>query len=141
MPLLEWSAALELGQPAMDATHRDFVGLLNRLDEATDAEMLARLDAFIAHTEEHFGQEEAWMEQAAFPPLACHRGEHENVLEVMREVRRRVAVGELHYARTLAAALAEWFPLHASTMDAMLAQFLQSAGSEPAASASRVSLR
>jgi hypothetical protein len=29
MPLLEWSAALELGQPAMDATHRDFVDFLN----------------------------------------------------------------------------------------------------------------
>jgi len=131
MPLLEWSAALELGQPAMDATHRDFVGFLNRLDAAADAESLMRLDEFVAHAEEHFGQEEAWMEQAAFPPLGCHKGEHGNVLEVMREVRRRVAAGEAHYARTLSAALAEWFPQHAATMDAMLADFLQNAGFDP----------
>ena len=133
MPLLEWSAALELGQPLMDETHRDFVEFLNRLDAAAGADSLLRLDEFIAHTEEHFGQEEAWMERTAFPPLGCHKGEHDNVLEVMREVRRRVAAGEAHYARTLTAALAEWFPHHAATMDAMLAEFMQSAGFDPAA--------
>jgi len=133
VPLLEWSAALELGQPLMDETHRDFVEFLNRLDAAAGADSLLRLDEFIAHTEEHFGQEEAWMERTAFPPLGCHKGEHDNVLEVMREVRRRVAAGEAHYARTLTAALAEWFPHHAATMDAMLAEFMQSAGFDPAA--------
>ena len=133
MAALEWSAALELGQPVMDATHRDFVRFLNQLDAATGADSLARIDEFIAHTEVHFGQEEAWMERTAFPPFGCHKGEHDNVLEVMREVRRRVAAGETHYARNLTAALAEWFPQHAATMDAMLAEFMQSAGLDPGA--------
>jgi len=131
MPLLEWSDSLALGQNAMDATHREFVDLLNRLGEATDADLLERLDAFAVHTEAHFRQEEAWMEQTQFPPLACHRGEHENILELVREVRRRVAGGELHFGRTLAAALAEWFPLHAGSMDTMLAQFIAATGFEP----------
>jgi hemerythrin len=117
----------------MDATHRDFVDFLNRLDAAAGADSLLRLDEFIAHTEKHFGQEEAWMERTAFPPLGCHKGEHGNVLEVMREVRQRVAAGEAHYASTLTAALAEWFPQHAATMDAMLAEFMQSAGFDPGA--------
>src|SRR5574339_511518 len=105
MPLLEWSESLAVGQDAMDATHREFVDLLNRLAEASDADLLASLDAFAAHTETHFRQEEAWMAQTRFPPLACHRGEHQNILELVREVRRRVAAGELHFGRTLAAAL------------------------------------
>ncbi len=117
----------------MDETHRDFVGFLNRLDAAADAESLMRLDEFIVHAEEHFGQEEAWMERAAFPPLGCHKEEHDNVLEVMHEVRRRVAAGEAHYARTLTAALAEWFPHHAATMDAMLAEFMRETGLSPGA--------
>jgi hemerythrin-like metal-binding protein len=115
----------------MDATHRDFVGFLNRLDAAADAESLTRLDEFIAHAEQHFGQEERWMERTAFPPLGCHKAEHGNVLDVMREVRRRVAAGEAHYAHTLTAALAEWFPQHAATMDAMLADFMRNAGFDP----------
>jgi hemerythrin-like metal-binding protein len=109
----------------MDDTHHEFVELLNALGAAQDADVLVRLDAFIAHTESHFAQEEAWMETRQFPPRGCHGREHAGILEVMREVRDRVANGELHYGRTLAEALAEWFPVHASSMDATLALFLE----------------
>lgn len=128
MPVLEWSEALRLGQGVMDETHREFVELLNRFGEAPDADRLARLDEFIAHTEAHFGQEEAWMEAMAFPPLGCHRAEHAGVLEVMRAVRSRIAGGEPHYGPVLAQAIAEWFPLHAGSMDAVLALFIQQSG-------------
>lgn len=128
MSLLEWSEALHLGQPVMDETHHEFVDLLNRFGAANDAERLARLDEFIAHTEAHFRQEEAWMERMQFPPLGCHRTEHEGVLEVMREVRKRIAGGESHYAAVLAQAIAEWFPLHAQSMDTVLALFIRESG-------------
>lgn len=132
MALLEWSAALELNAPVMDDTHREFVALLNALDEAADGNMLARMDAFLVHTEQHFAQEEQWMTETAFPPYGCHKTEHDNILEVVREVRKRVAAGELHYGTTLAAALAEWFPQHAKSMDAVLALYLREAGFDPA---------
>ena len=128
MPLLEWSDALRLGQSVMDETHREFVELLNRFGAAGDADRLARLDEFIAHTEAHFRQEEAWMERMEFPPLACHRTEHEGVLEIMREVRKRIAGGEAHYGAVLAQAIAEWFPLHAGSMDTVLALFIRESG-------------
>ncbi len=134
MQVLEWTEELALGNATMDDTHREFVARLNAVAAAPDAEILACLDAFVAHTEEHFAEEERWMEATAFPPLGCHRGEHENVLEIAREVRRRVAAGDLQYSRKLAAALAEWFPNHATTMDAMLAQFLRETGYETGAS-------
>ena len=130
-PFLPWSAELALGNGAMDDTHREFVELLNRVGAAGEGELLACLDEFIAHTEAHFGQEEAWMEAMQFPPLACHRTEHEGVLEVMREVRKRVAGGEPHYGPVLAKAIAEWFPLHAQSMDAVLALTIRQTGFEP----------
>ena len=116
----------------MDDTHREFVELLNRLGDTGERELLARLDAFILHTEAHFGQEEKWMEAMQFPPLACHRAEHEGVLETMREVRKRVAGGDVHYGPVLAQAIAEWFPLHAQSMDAVLALFMQQTGFDTA---------
>jgi hemerythrin-like metal-binding protein len=128
MALLQWSDALDLGHDVMDDTHREFVELLNRLASAPEADLLACLDEFIAHTETHFGQEERWMEAMQFPPLACHRGEHEGILETMREVRKRVAAGEPHYGPVLAKAIAEWFPLHAQSMDAVLALSIRQAG-------------
>jgi hemerythrin len=63
-----------------------------------------------------------------FPPLGCHRAEHDGVLEIMREVRSRIAGGEPHYGRVLAQAIAEWFPLHAQSMDAVLALTIQQTG-------------
>jgi len=135
MPLLTWSDSLHLGQSEMDGTHREFVELLNRFGAAGEAEMLARLDEFIAHTEAHFGQEEAWMEAMQFPPLGCHRTEHEGVLEIMREVRKRIAGGETHFGEVLARAVAEWFPLHAGSMDVVLALYMQQTGFEPPAPA------
>lgn len=125
MALLEWSAALELNTSALDDTHREFVALLNALDAAADGDMLARMDAFIAHTEQHFAMEERWMTESAFPPYGCHKGEHDGILEVVREVRKRIAAGELHYGTTLATALAEWFPQHAQSMDAVLVLYLR----------------
>ena len=128
MPLLEWSESLALGHDVMDETHREFVELLNRVGAAGEADVLEQLDAFIAHTEAHFSQEEAWMEAMQFPPLGCHRTEHAGVLEVMREVRSRIAAGETRYGAVLAKAIAEWFPLHAQSMDAVLALTIRQSG-------------
>ena len=130
-PLLEWSGDFVLNESTMDDTHREFVDLLNRVAASSAEDLLASLDEFIAHTEEHFGQEERWMREIAFPPLHCHQGEHANVLEVIREVRKRAADGQAQLGSTLAAAIAEWFPQHATSMDAMLAEFMKRAGYVP----------
>jgi len=125
MTVLAWSEALVLGHQEMDATHQEFVALLNAVGAAEGDKILPTLDEFIAHVELHFAQEEAWMAQSAYPRSGCHAKEHAGVLEVVREVRTRVVDGNPHYARTLAEALAEWFPVHASSMDAMLAIYIQ----------------
>jgi hemerythrin len=130
MALLEWSERLVLGEAAMDGTHREFVELINVLGNAAEGELPERVEQFIAHTEAHFRQEEDWMEAMQFPPLACHRAEHEGVLEIAREVRARITRGEHHYGPVLAKALAEWFVLHAQSMDAMLALYIKQSGFE-----------
>ena len=131
MSLLEWSDTLHLGQPVMDETHQGFVELLNRFAAAGDSDRLARLGVGDELVEAHFRQEEAWMERMQFPPLGCHRTEHEGVLEVMREVRRRIAGGQSHYGAVLAQAIAEWFPLHAQSMDTVLALYIRETGFQP----------
>ena len=134
MALLDWSDQLELGYERMDETHREFVAQLNALHEAPEEEFLPRLDAFIEHTVEHFGQEQRWMEEIKFPPAHCHAGEHEGVLNIMRDVRRMVAEeGKKEIGRVLTRELAPWFENHAGGMDAMLSFFMRciDAGVDP----------
>jgi hemerythrin len=128
MDIIQFSASLALGNSQMDDTHREFVALLNRIDSAPEDQRVAALDEFIAHSEAHFAQEQQWMEEKQFPPLHCHVREHEGVLEITREVRNRVAAGETHLAGVLAKAVAEWFTLHVTSMDAVLAMFLAQPG-------------
>ena len=131
MPVMEWNERLVLDRGVMDDTHREFIGLLNRLADAPEADMLAVLDKFIAHTEAHFAQEQLWMEQMSFPPAECHAREHDGVLEVAREVRVRAAAGETGFGPVLAQAVAQWFANHAASMDNVLALYMKDVNFEP----------
>lgn len=130
MARLDWHDELELGVAPMDATHREFVDLLGAFADAPDANQLTALDRLIDHTVAHFGQEDRWMDLSGFVP-PCHRGEHGKVLEVMRQVRDRVATGDSAIGRTLALELGRWFEHHAATMDTILVSHMVEVGFDP----------
>ena len=57
MTTLTWSDALALQHPQMDATHEEFVALLANTEAAltqAEPELLARFEALVEHTIEHF---------------------------------------------------------------------------------------
>jgi len=126
MPQMEWSESLVLGLAPMDLTHQEFVRLYNALASSGAENFLAGLDAFIAHCEAHFDQENRWMEAVNFP--GCHKGEHERVLAVMHDVRKRVEAGDLFLGKRLVEELPAWFENHAGGMDAALAFHLETIG-------------
>jgi len=126
MPTLQWSEKLENGLARMDETHREFVELYNAVAEARPEDFLAAYDAFVAHTEAHFAQENRWMEAVDFP--GCHRAEHDRVLVVLHDIRKRVANGDTFFAKRLVQELPAWFDNHTNGMDAALAFHLNSVG-------------
>lgn len=129
---LEWSEALQLELPQMDDTHREFVDLLATVQAADDTELLTHWNTLVAHTIEHFGQEDRWMRETGYANGNCHAVQHQVVLQVMREGATRAAEGDLPLLRLIAGELAQWFPQHAQSMDAGLALHLRSVGHDPA---------
>ena len=139
---LAWSDELALNNAEMDHTHVEFVELLATCREALDGPepaLLAHFQALVAHTEEHFGQEDRWMAATQFGPAHCHAFQHQAVLGVMRECAKRAAEphesdGSIDYEplRVAVSELAVWFPQHAQTMDAGLAYHLATVGFDPA---------
>lgn len=129
MALIAGSEGIALQHEVMDRTHVEFIEQLNALAELLDAggNGLPGLDALIAHTEAHFGMEDAQMAALGYAPENCHTRQHAMVLELMREVRKHVTekldTDPLH---RLMPALAEWFPRHVDGMDAPLAAALRS---------------
>ena len=132
MAHLEWSDALNLDLPLMDETHREFVDLLAAVDRAEDVQLLSAWTTLVDHTEQHFGQEDAWMESTRFASGNCHSMQHKVVLQVMREGLVRAQQGDVKVLRMMASELALWFPQHAQSMDAALALHLRRVGFDAA---------
>ena len=145
MSSLVWSEELELNHPRMDATHQEFVAHLAQIEDALaevhrhDGEaperahaleaLVAQFDAMIEHTVAHFGQEDRWMLDTGFAPENCHSLQHKQVLDLLREVRRRlVDKHEMEWMERLMPELIQWFLNHAQAADAGLAYHLSQVG-------------
>ena len=131
MPTLPWTEELEIGLPAMDDQHRDFVLLLAVARQSDDAALPAAWQALIDNTEAHFAQEEAWMRATRFAPGNSHVMQHRMILRVMREGAAKALQGDITPMRLMTRELQVWFPQHAQTMDAALAEHLARVGFEP----------
>jgi len=86
MPLLDWTQALDLGVPAMDAEHKELIAAMNRVHEldgrgADQATIGAAIDRLVALTRRHFADEEKHMEAIGFPDRKRHALIHKDMLE------------------------------------------------------------
>lgn len=113
-----------LGFPPLDEVHSGFDALLSRLLASSDGSMAEALQILVAHTRDHFAQEERWMDETQFPAAACHVDEHAAVLASMDGVIAKVASGQFEAGRRLATALVDWFPGHAIHLDSALAHWM-----------------
>ena len=66
------------------------------------------------------------MELIGFP--ACHKAEHDRVLAVCRDVRKRMERGDEALGRQLIRELPVWFDNHVATMDAALSSYIATIG-------------
>ena len=123
---LNWSADLHSGDDRMDNTHEEFVTMLNALLLTPKTDQLNLYRECLNHPVEHFAQEDRWMVATGFSEENCHAGQHATILETMRAVEAHYVQGDTEMISRLAEALAEWFPQHAASMDAGLAQHLKS---------------
>jgi hemerythrin-like metal-binding protein len=129
-----------VGEASIDRLHEECERVLALLaaDIASQRDASASLQGLQQHLERHFAHEEQLMSASSFPPAGCHQREHASVLEVVAEVRRRYADGDRDPAARLSEAVLEWFGVHAGSMDAALAAWLN-ASSDVAAAANPAS--
>ncbi|MBK6591882.1 MAG: hemerythrin domain-containing protein [Burkholderiales bacterium] len=128
MPALEWSDDFVLNIPQMDRTHEEFVDLLAAVETASDGAVLAAWQDLVAHTEDHFSREDRWMTETRFAASNCHSTQHKVVLQIMQQGAAQCQAGDVAMVRQMVKELAVWFPQHAASMDAALANHLQRVG-------------
>ncbi|MGE0097725.1 MAG: bacteriohemerythrin [Hydrogenophaga sp.] len=125
METANWSPALLLGYNPMDEAHRTFANLLAQAQAAPDHALPGAWADLVTHTEQHFGQEDEWMQTTAYPSATQHTLEHRVVLNLMREGLGQAQGGELAPVRQMANELWAWFLRHTQSLDAALALHLR----------------
>ncbi|WP_286238298.1 bacteriohemerythrin [Neptuniibacter halophilus] len=132
MPMIEPQTVPRVKVDFMNDDHHEAVDLLNQIEAAlsdADQEKISHtLDKFLQHNQDHFAREEEQMRAVGFPPYACHKGEHERVIEELSGVILRwheLADAEAlqHYLQDT---LVPWFINHVSTMDSVTAHYIDS---------------
>ncbi len=94
MPLMSWTDKLSVGVASLDDDHKRLVAMVNELYDAMQAgqgrEKLSRiLNELIQYTKLHFGREEKFFSQTAYPAAAAHKQEHDALTRQVLEVQKK----------------------------------------------------
>lgn len=130
MPLIEWSATLELGVAQIDSQHQELVAAINDLHEGmkqrksieTVAEIVTNLADYVVY---HFGAEERLMDERGYPGAAVHKVLHGEFSKKLDTFRQGVRCGKLLLSMEVMEFLKDWLTHHILKVDREFAAFLQ----------------
>lgn len=123
---MPWQESYTLKHPEMDQTHQEFIELLDQLNQAKGETFVSLFHTLKSHTQKHFDQELAWMQQSHFSSTAEHNADHQRILGEINQMEKRLRPATLPLVKAWASErLPQWFDLHISTMDSALAAHLR----------------
>lgn len=125
----------EVAVKAMHDVHVEEVAMINEIYALLDAveagsgdpALLAdKVEAFLAHTHEHFAGEEQLMQEYAFPPYPMHKLAHDEFLHDLSEavVQWKEDGNPVPIAHFMRKTLPAWMKEHIATMDFVTADFI-----------------
>lgn len=128
LPVMEWSDALSIGIPEIDAQHRVFVGMLDRLRAvsgepgANRNELRVLLSDLVTYAEHHFVDEEERMVAAGYPGAAAHDSAARRIHDLLIR-----DADEVELYRFLSAFLKAWLVNHIMREDKAFGDWLTGA--------------
>ena len=125
MGLLHWEKRYSVGIEAVDHEHRELVDLINRLHEKAKIQdskvaVLGFFGDLYKAISAHFALEERFMRERVYDQLSQHKGDHERLLDEIRDIMEDYEVNDLFDERLLAQRLDAWFSRHFESHDARL---------------------
>ena len=133
MVLIQWNGELELGNPAIDAQHKKWVGMLNALNEAMiqgkGKEILGPLlSELIDYTAVHFSTEEHLMQARLYPDRDQHARQHAELKATVGKLQRDYAEERLMITIEVMRFLKDWLYQHIKNTDKRFGEFLARKG-------------
>jgi methyl-accepting chemotaxis protein/hemerythrin len=124
-PYIAWKAEFSVGDPSLDAQHRQIIELIDELHVATQRGVAYQairpfLDQLVQYTVNHFQAEEKLLAARQYPDLIPHQTLHEKMRQ--RTIALRDNAG-LVTGRDLLVFLKEWWCNHIQEQDKKYAPY------------------
>jgi len=85
MDKLQWTEAMSVGVPGLDADHRQLIHILGELQDevaaASGAGALRLLEGLADYAKGHFAREEAFLASLGYPDFVAHQAAHEAMIK------------------------------------------------------------
>lgn len=131
--LFVWNDTYNTGIKEIDAQHKKLVDILNRLFAAMEKgqakEVLGKLlDELIQYTVVHFGTEERYFKQFAYPEGIPHKKEHDDLASKAVALQKDFKAGRAAISIEVGEFLRQWLMKHILGSDKKYAPFLMARG-------------
>lgn len=125
MALLEWNDRYSVGVEAVDHEHKELIDIINKLHDELSAKgsQLTATTFFgdlLKAITAHFALEERFMREHKYDQFAQHKGDHERLLDEIRDIMDDFEGDAEIGAADLSRRLDAWFSRHFETHDARL---------------------
>ena len=133
---IEWSDNLSVGIEEIDEQHKVLIELINRMHEAIEQKhgsdvVLEILAELTDYTKIHFAVEESLMRILGYPGYEEHKDIHDELLEQVSELQKKVASGNTAISFELMHFLKSWLSKHIMEEDMQYTGFFLAAGAQP----------
>lgn len=133
---ITWTNELSVGIEEIDEQHKVLVGLINRMHDAIHqrhgSDVVEGILAELAeYTRIHFAVEESLMRLLNFPGYEEHRELHEELIQQIVELQKKIAAGKHAIGFELMHFLKIWLSKHIMEEDMQYSGFFLAAGANP----------
>ena len=127
IPYVTWKDFYSVGDPSIDAQHKQILGTINELYEAMQigkdrAVLKPLLDRLLQYTHAHFEHEEQVMQEHAYPDFAQHKALHDKIRKKTTDLREHAY---LVTGQDLLRFLKEWWVGHIQGQDKNYSPYLE----------------
>jgi hemerythrin len=131
IPYVTWNDYYSVGDPLLDAQHKQIIGIINELYDAMqkgkDRVALKPIsDRLLQYTLAHFTHEEQVMQEHEYPDRVQHTALHDKIRQRTRDLRESAHLVTGH---DMLRFLKEWWVGHIQGLDKKYTPYLELAGS------------
>lgn len=131
MPQIAWRKEYEIGIKVIDEQHKSLIDMLNKVDanrERIDKIPVLKevLFGLVEYTKSHFHDEEAFMEEIAYPKLLEHRRQHQILTDQVVDILKKLRTGNFNINDDLMMFLKKWVINHIMDHDHQIGEYYSS---------------